>query len=204
MGLEYVDIFYSHRFDPDTPIEETMSALAHAVRQGKALYAGISNYSAEKTAEAAGILRSLGVPVLIHQVRYSMFGRDPEPVLFAELENQGIGCIAFSPLAQGLLTDRYLAGIPNDSRAAKPSGFLKPADVTDEKRAQVVRLKAIAEKRGQSLAQMAIAWVLRIPVMASALVGASRVRQLEDNVRTIENLSFSAGELETIDRILGT
>ena len=202
MGVDYVDIFYSHRPDPETPLDETMGALADAVRGGKALYAGISNYSAEKTAEAVRILKSLGVPLLIHQVRYSMFMREAEEGLFDVLEREGVGCIAFSPLSQGLLTDRYLDGIPSDSRAAKPHGFLKPEDITDERRSQIRALNAVAAGRGQKLAQTAIAWVLRKKVMTSALIGASRVEQLEENLRTLERLTFDGGELEEIGRLL--
>jgi L-glyceraldehyde 3-phosphate reductase len=202
LGLDYVDIFYSHRFDPETPIEETMSALAQAVRQGKALYAGISNYPSAETEEASRILASLGAPLLIHQVKYSMFVRDPESGLFRTLEKMGAGSIAFSPLAQGLLTDRYLSGIPSDSRAAKPHGFLRPGDLTGEKMAKIRSLQEIAVARGQSLAQMAVAWALRPSVMASVLIGASRVNQLEGNLRALERLSFEATEIEAIDRIL--
>jgi L-glyceraldehyde 3-phosphate reductase len=203
MGLEYVDIFYSHRPDPDTPLEETLGALDHAVRQGKALYAGISSYTAGQTREAARILRELGTPCLIHQPSYSMFNRWIEDGLLEVLDEEGIGCIVFSPLAQGLLTDKYLSGIPTDSRAAKPHGFLKPEQVTEEKLDKVRRLNEVARARGQTLAQMALAWVLRHPGMTSALVGASRVGQVEDNVATLENLDFSAEELQAIEEILG-
>ena len=203
MGLEYVDIFYSHRPDPKTPVEETMSALDHAVRSGKALYAGISNYSAGQTTRAADILRQLGTPCLIHQPKYSMFERTPEKTgLFDVLTDEGIGCIAFTPLAQGLLTNRYLQGIPKDSRASKEHGFLKPKDIDDRRLAQVRALGGIAEKRGQSLAQMALAWVLRQPGMTSALIGASRVEQIEQNVAALANLRFSADELKQIEAIL--
>jgi L-glyceraldehyde 3-phosphate reductase len=202
MGVDYVDIFYSHRPDPETPLEETMGALADAVRAGKALYAGISNYPAEMTAEAARLLKTLGIPLLIHQVKYSMFMREAEEGLFDVLEREGIGCIAFSPLSQGLLTDRYLDGIPDDSRAAKPHGFLKAADITDERRSQIRSLNAVAARRGQKLAQTAIAWVLRKKVMTSALIGASRVEQLEDNLRTLEQLNIDGDELDEIDRLL--
>ena len=203
MGLEYVDIFYSHRPDPKTPVEETMSALDHAVRSGKALYAGISNYSAEQTTRAAAILKQLGTPCLIHQPKYSMFERTPEKTgLFDVLTKEGIGCIAFTPLAQGLLTNRYLQGIPSDSRASKVHGFLKPKDIDDRRLAQVRVLGGIAERRGQSLAQMALAWVLRQPCMTSALIGASRVEQIEQNVAALANLSFSADELTQIEAIL--
>jgi L-glyceraldehyde 3-phosphate reductase len=203
MGLEYVDIFYSHRSDPKTPVEETMSALDHAVRSGKALYAGISNYSAEQTTRAAAILRQLGTPCLIHQPKYSMFERTPEKTgLFDVLGKEGIGCIAFTPLAQGLLTNRYLQGIPSDSRASKSHGFLKPKDIDDRRLAQVRALGDIAQKRGQSLAQMALAWVLRQPCMTSALIGASRVEQIEQNVAAIANLNFASEELKQIEAIL--
>ena len=204
MGLEYVDIFYSHRFDPDTPLEETMMALDHIVRQGKALYVGISNYSAEKTREAAQILRQLGTPCLIHQPRYHMFDRWIEPDLLGVLHDQGIGCIVFSPLAQGLLTDRYLREIPEGSRASKAHGFLKPSHITDEKIAKVRQLNTLAQARGQTLAQLALVWVLRHPGMTSALIGASSVKQVEDNVAALNNLSFSPEELAQIEHILAT
>jgi len=202
MGLDYVDIFYSHRFDPDTPLEETMSALDQAVRSGKALYAGISSYPPEQTREAARILKSLGTPCLIHQPRYNMFDRWIEGGLLDVLREEGIGCIVFSPLAQGLLTGRYLVGIPADSRAGKPHGFLRPAHITEEKLAKVRRLNKVAEDRGQSLAQLSLAWVLRQPGVTSALIGASRVAQIEDAVGTLSNLSLSAEELQTIEGIL--
>jgi L-glyceraldehyde 3-phosphate reductase len=202
MGLEYVDIFYSHRFDPNTPLEETMMALDHVVRQGKALYVGISNYSAEHTREAARILRQLGTPCLIHQPRYHMFDRWIEPELLGALADEGIGCIVFSPLAQGLLTDRYLREIPEGSRASKAHGFLRPAHITEEKLAKVRQLNEIALARGQTLAQMAVAWVLRHPGMTSALIGASSVKQVEDNVAALNNLNFSGEELAQIERIL--
>jgi L-glyceraldehyde 3-phosphate reductase len=203
IGLEYVDIFYSHRPDPDTPLEETLGALDHAVRQGKALYAGISSYTAEQTREAVRILRELGTPCLIHQPSYSMFNRWIEDGLLEVLKEEGIGCIVFSPLAQGLLTDKYLEGIPADSRAAKPHGFLRPEQVSEEKLGKVRRLNELARARGQTLAQMALAWVLRHPEMTSALVGASRVSHVEDNVATLENLDFRPDELEAIEAILG-
>ena len=202
MRLEYVDVFYSHRLDPETPLEETMMALDQAVRQGKALYAGVSNYPAEQTAEAARILRGLGTPCLIHQPKYSMFERWIEQGLTDVLEREGIGCIAFSPLAQGLLTDRYLKGIPADSRAAKPHGFLQPQQVTDERIARVRQLNAIAGARGQSLAQMALAWVLRKPVVTSALIGASSVAQLDQNLDALAAAALSAEELARIEAIL--
>jgi L-glyceraldehyde 3-phosphate reductase len=202
LGLEYVDIFYSHRPDPNTPLEETLGALDAAVRRGKALYAGISSYSAEQAAEAARILRSLGTPCLIHQPSYSMFSRWIEEGLQEVLRREGIGAIAFCPLAQGLLTDKYLAGIPADSRAAKPSGFLKPQAITEDKLAKVRKLNHLAQARGQSLAQMALAWVLRGGKVTSALVGASKVSQIEENVAGLANLEFTAEELQGIDRIL--
>jgi L-glyceraldehyde 3-phosphate reductase len=202
MGLDYVDIFYSHRPDPDTPIEETMSALDSAVRAGKALYAGISNYNPEQTARAVAALRQLGTPCLIHQMKYSMFVRTAEQGLLERMAAEGIGGIAFSPLAQGLLTDRYVQGIPGGSRASKPGTFLKKTDVTEERLTQVRALNEIAAQRGQTLAQMALAWVLRHGVMASALIGASRVEQIEQCVGAINNLAFSAEELQRIDRIL--
>ena len=202
MGLEYVDIFYSHRPDPETPIEETMGALDQAVRSGKALYAGISSYDAEQTKVAAKILRELGTPCLIHQPKYSMFDRWIEDELLDVLGNEGIGGIAFCPLAQGLLTDRYLHGIPGDSRASKPHGFLKKNDIDEHRLTQIRALGAIAAERGQSLAQMALAWVLRDERMTSALIGASRVEQIEQTVAALANLSFSAEELAKIDAIL--
>jgi L-glyceraldehyde 3-phosphate reductase len=202
MGLEYVDIFYSHRPDPNTPVEETMSALDHAIRSGKALYAGISNYNPEQTARAAATLRELGTPCLIHQPKYSMFERTPEKTgLFEVLTKEGIGCIAFTPLAQGLLTNRYLQGIPNDSRAAKSYGFLKPEDIDQHRLGQVRALDDLAQKRGQSLAQMALAWVLRQPCMTSALIGASRVEQIEQNVAALSKLEFSSEELASIETL---
>jgi len=202
MGLDYVDIFYHHRPDPDTPLEETMGALDHVVRQGKALYAGISSYTPEQTYEAASILRYLGTPCLIHQPLYNMFDRWIEDGLLELLADKGIGCIVFSPLAQGLLTGRYLDGIPEDSRAAKPHGFLKRDQVTGKKMGKIRRLNQIARTRGQSLAQMAIAWNLRHPGMTSVLVGASRVSQIEENVAALEKLDFAEEELQAIDDIL--
>jgi L-glyceraldehyde 3-phosphate reductase len=202
MGLEYVDIFYSHRLDPETPLEETMGALDSAVRQGKALYAGISNYPAEQTRQAAGILQALGTPCLIHQPRYSMFDRRIEAGLLETLDELGIGCIVFSPLAQGLLTDRYLGGVPAGARASKTERvWLTPAAV-EKSLPKVKQLNELAERRGQKLAQMAIAWVLRKPQVTSALVGASSVAQLETNLAALQNLDFSDEELGTIDRIL--
>ena len=202
MGLDYVDIFYSHRPDPDTPVEETMLALDSAVRAGKALYAGISNYGPEQTTRAVAALRQLGTPCLIHQMKYSMFVRTPEDDLFATLAAEGVGGIAFSPLAQGLLTDRYLQGIPAGSRASKPGTFLKQSDVSAERLAQVRALSAIAGERGQTLAQLSLAWVLRHDVMASALIGASRTEQIDQCVGALARIDFSADELQRIDRIL--
>jgi L-glyceraldehyde 3-phosphate reductase len=202
MGLEYVDIFYSHRPDPETPVEETMGALDRAVRSGKALYAGISSYDARQTAAAAKILRELGTPCLIHQPKYSMFDRWVEDGLLDVLGNEGVGGIAFCPLAQGLLTGRYLDGIPADSRANKPHGFLKKDDIDEHRLAKVRALNSVAAERGQSLAQMALAWVLRDSRMTSALIGASRVEQIEQNVAALANLDFSVVELGRIDAIL--
>jgi L-glyceraldehyde 3-phosphate reductase len=202
MGLEYVDIFYSHRPDPGTPLEETMGALAHAVRAGKALYAGISGYSPEMTARAAGILREMGTPLLIHQPRYNMFDRTMESGLLDVLEREGAGCIPFSPLAQGLLAGRYLQGIPKDARAGKEHGFLKPAGVTPEILAKVGKLSGIAAERGQSMAQLALAWVLRDVRVTTALIGASKVSQLEECVGAVGNTAFDAAELARIDAIL--
>jgi L-glyceraldehyde 3-phosphate reductase len=199
MGLDYVDIFYSHRFDPDTPLEETLGALDTAVRQGKALYAGISSYSAERTREAAFIMRDLGTPVLIHQPSYSLLNRWIEPDLLEVLGEEGIGSIVFSPIGQGMLTDKYLGGIPEDSRAAQDR-FLKRDFLTDENLARVRALNEIAAGRGQALAQMAIAWTLRDPRVTSALIGASSVAQLEQNVGALENLAFDDDELAEIDR----
>ena len=199
MGLEYVDIFYSHRFDPETPLEETMGALDTAVRQGKALYAGISSYSANRTREAAAILRKLGTPLLIHQPSYSMLNRWIEPDLLGVLREEGIGCIVFSPLAQGMLTDRYLKGVPEGSRASHP-GSMSQDMLTEENLAKIRALNEIAKRRGQTLAQMAVAWTLRDPVVTSALVGASSVAQLEQNVAALDRLEFSPAELKEIDR----
>ncbi|WP_272493452.1 L-glyceraldehyde 3-phosphate reductase [Rhodocaloribacter litoris] len=202
MGLDYVDIFYHHRPDPDTPLEETMRALDQAVRQGKALYVGLSNYGPEQTREAVRILRALGTPCLIHQPKYSMFDRWIEDGLLDVLDEVGMGCIVFSPLAQGLLTTKYLQGIPEESRAAKPHGFLTREEVTPGRVRCVQRLNELARARGQTLAQMALAWVLRHPGVTSALVGASRVEQIEDNVAALNNLAFTEAELQTIDRLL--
>ena len=202
MGLDYVDIFYSHRPDPETPLEETMGALDHIVRSGKALYVGISSYTADRTREAAQILKALGTPCLIHQPRYSMFDRWIEGGLLNTLREEGIGCIVFSPLAQGLLTDKYLKGIPADSRAGKPHGFLKREQVTDDKLARVRRLQELAQARGQTLAQMALAWVLRHSEVTSALIGASRREQIDDAVGALKALKFASEELQSIENIL--
>lgn len=202
MGLEYVDIFYSHRPDPETPIEETMSALHSIVQQGKALYVGLSNYTAEQTQAAVAVLKSLGTPCLIHQPKYSMFERWVENGLLDVLETNGIGCIPFSPLAQGLLTDRYLNGIPAGSRASKPSGFLQENEVSDEKIAKIRQLNSLAQERGQSLAQMALAWILKDKRITTVLIGASSVHQLDNNLDTLKNVSFSSEELEKIENIL--
>jgi L-glyceraldehyde 3-phosphate reductase len=202
MGLEYVDIFYHHRPDPETPLEETMRALDYVVRSGRALYVGISNYPADKTREAAKILRELGTPCLIHQPVYSMFNRWVEAELLNTLKEEGIGCIPFSPLAQGLLTNKYLSGIPEGSRASKAHGFLKPAHITDDKLAKVNKLNEIAQSRGQTLAQMALAWILRHESMTSVLIGASKVEQIEDAVGTLNRLDFSSDELQQIELIL--
>ena len=202
LGLEYVDIFYSHRPDPDTPVEETMGALHQAVRSGKALYAGISNYNAEQTAAATAVLRRLGTPCLIHQFKYSMFQRWSEMGLLERLRAESIGGIAFCPLAQGLLTDRYLDGIPAGSRASKPHGFLKPSQVDEAHISKARTLQEMARERGQSLAQMALAWVLRDSVVTSALIGASRVEQIEQNVAALQKLQLSAEERTRIHAIL--
>ncbi|UPK67910.1 L-glyceraldehyde 3-phosphate reductase [Chitinophaga filiformis] len=202
MKLDYVDIFYSHRPDPDTPIEETMGALDTAVRQGKALYVGLSNYTAEQTTAALAVLKSLGTPCLIHQPKYSMFERWVEGGLLDVLEANGVGCIPFSPLAQGLLTDRYLKGIPEGSRASKPSGFLKAEQITADKLDKIQRLNAIAQKRGQSLAQMALAWLLKDKRITSVLIGASSVEQLDNNLGALDRVQFDATELQEIESIL--
>lgn len=201
-GLEYFDIFYSHRYDGVTPVEETMQALIDIVRQGKALYVGISKYPTEKAKQAYGILKAAGVPCLIHQDRYSMFTREIEKGVLQIAHEHGCGFIAFSPLAQGLLTNKYLNGIPEGSRAARPTGFLKREQVTDQKIAAVRQLNGIAQKRGQSLAQMSLAWVLRDERVTSAIVGASSVRQLSDNLKAMSNLGFSEEELCEIEQIL--
>nr|WP_314895981.1 aldo/keto reductase [uncultured Flavobacterium sp.] len=203
MNLEYVDIFYSHRFDPETPLEETMMALDYAVRSGKALYAGISNYNAEQTREATEILKRLGTPCLIHQVKYSMFVRQPEAGLLDVLEEKGVGCIAFSPLAQGLLTDKYLKGIPENSRASNPNGHLRTDEVSEERIQKIIQLNAIAQQRNQSLAQMALVWLLKDKRITSVLIGASSVGQLNNNIDSLQNLDFSATELAEIESILG-
>ena len=202
MGLEYVDIFYSHRPDPHTPLEETMGALDQIVRQGKALYVGISNYSPTQTQEAIRILKELGTPLLIHQPRYSMFDRWIEDGLQDVLAENGVGSIVFSPMAQGLLTNKYLGGIPTDSRAAKQNTFLKKDQITENVLGKIQQLNALAIERGQSLAQMALAWVLREGRVTTALVGASKVSQLEDNVSALRNLSFTQEELTKIEDIL--
>ncbi len=203
MGLDYVDIFYSHRPDYDTPLEETMGAVAQAVKQGKALYAGISNYPADRTREACRLLREMGAPCVIHQPKYSMFERWVEAELLTTLEQEGVGCIPFSPLAQGLLTDRYLHGVPADSRVAKPHGFLKSDQLTDDTLSKIRRLNEIAQRRGQSLAQMALAWVLRDGRITTVLIGASSVTQLEQNLACQQRADFSGEELAEIDSILG-
>ncbi|GAB2773009.1 L-glyceraldehyde 3-phosphate reductase [Salinimicrobium soli] len=202
MGLDYVDIFYHHRPDPNTPLEETMGALDHIVRQGKALYVGISQYSADGTARAAKILRQLGTPLLIHQPRYNMFDRWVEKSLLDTLENEGIGSIAFSPLEQGILTDKYLNGIPEDSRAAREGGYLDKDIITPQVVQKVQKLNDLAQKRGQSLAQMAIAWLLKDERITSVLIGVSRESQLKDNLDVIKNRSFTEAELKQIEQIL--
>lgn len=202
MGLEYVDIFYHHRPDPDTPLEESMGALAHAVRQGKALYVGLSNYGPDRTREAIRLLREMGTPCLIHQPKYSMLVRDPEAGLLDVLGDEGVGCIPFSPLAQGLLTNKYLHGIPDDSRAAKSTGFLQRDQVTPAVVAQLQSLNQIAQARNQSLAQMALAWLLKDDRVTSVLVGASRPEQLVDSLRCLDNLAFAPDELARIEQVL--
>lgn len=202
MGLDYVDIFYHHRPDPDTPLEETMTALDLIVRQGKALYVGISNYKADDAAKAIAMLRELGTPCLIHQPKYSMFERWVEGGLLDVLGNEGVGCIPFSPLAQGLLTDRYLHGIPADSRAGRSGVFLKPAQITEEKLTKIRTLNDIALQRGQTLAQMALAWVLKDPRITSVLIGASKPSQVTDAVRSLENGNFAPEELAAIEAVL--
>ncbi len=202
MGLDYVDIFYSHRPDPDTPLEETMGALAQIVRQGKALYVGLSNYDAETTKQATKILDSLNTPCLIHQPRYSMLDRWVEDSLLDVLEEKGIGCICFSPLAQGLLTDKYIKDIPENSRAAKPHGFLQKTTITSELRKKINKLNTVAIRRGQSLAQMALAWILKENRITSVLIGASSVDQLEDSLKCLNNTTFVSEELDDIENIL--
>jgi L-glyceraldehyde 3-phosphate reductase len=202
MGLEYVDIFYSHRPDPDTPFEETMAALDQIIRQGKALYIGLSNYDPQQTEEAVELLESMGSRCLIHQPKYSMMVREPENGLIDVLERKGIGCIPFSPLAQGLLTNKYLKGIPKDSRAEKPHGFLQRSTVTPELVQKLAKLDTIAQKRGQSLAQMSLSWVLRDPRITSALIGASSVPQLKNSLACLSNLEFSNAELSEIDALM--
>lgn len=202
MGLEYVDIFYSHRPDPDTPLEETMMALDQLVRSGKALYVGISNYGPKESQEAFDILKSLGTPCLVHQPSYSMFNRWVEDGLMDVLEENGVGSVVFSPLFQGLLTDKYLKGIPEGSRAAKSHGFLQSDQITDEKIQKVKALNTIAENRGQKMAQLALCWVLRDPRVTSVIIGASKVSQIEDAVGILDNLDFSEDELEAIESIL--
>ncbi|MBO6522267.1 MAG: aldo/keto reductase [Balneolaceae bacterium] len=202
MGLEYVDIFYHHRPDPDTPLEESMRALEQIIRSGKALYAGISNYPAELAKEAIQMLKSWGVPVVIHQPKYNMFVREPEEGLFDVLEEEGIGSIPFSPLAQGLLTNKYIHGIPDGSRLADPQGFLQPEDLTENRLEQIKRLNTLAESRGQSLAQLALVWVLRQKAVTTALIGISSVKQLEDNLEALDNLELTEEELSEIESIL--
>jgi L-glyceraldehyde 3-phosphate reductase len=202
MGLEYVDIFYHHRPDPETPLEETMGALDYVVRSGRALYAGISMYPPDLTRKAAKILHQMGTPCLIHQPNYSLFDRWVEDGLLDVLSEEGIGCIVFSPLDQGMLTNRYLQGIPKDSRAGKPGTFLDRTDITEDKLTKVRLLNEIAQKRSQSMAQMALAWVLRQPAVTSALIGASRVSQVEDGVASLNRLEFTQGELASIEKIL--
>jgi len=204
MGLEYVDIFYHHRPDPETPMEESMMALDHIVRQGKALYVGISSYSAEQTAKAVGILNRLGTPCLIHQPKYSMFDRWIEDGLLDTLTREGIGCICFSPLAQGLLSDKYLKGVPADSRAAshRGNGAIEEDAITPEKIAKAVKLNEIAQRRGQTLAQLALAWVLRHEIVTSVLIGVSKTSQLLDSIHCLDNLEISSTDLSAIDQIL--
>ncbi|HHJ53006.1 MAG TPA: L-glyceraldehyde 3-phosphate reductase [Caldithrix abyssi] len=202
LGLDYVDIFYHHRPDPETPLEETMGALDYIVRSGRALYVGISSYDPEQTQNAIDILRALGTPLLIHQPKYNLFYRRIEEGLTGVLRKNGVGAIVFSPLAQGLLTNRYLNGVSDDSRAAKPHGFLKKEQITDDVLRKIRQLNELARQRGQSLAQMAVAWTLRLPEITSALIGASKVSQIEDIVRVPYHPDFSEDELRQIDRIL--
>jgi L-glyceraldehyde 3-phosphate reductase len=203
LGLDYVDIFYHHRPDPDTPLEESMGALAHAVRSGKALYVALSNYNPEQTARATAILRDLGTPCLLHQPKYHMYERTPERGLFDVLLKEGIGAIPFCPLAQGLLTNRYLNGIPEDSRASRDPRFLKPEHITEAKLVQLRQLNTLAQSRGQSLAQLALLWVLRQPAVTTALIGASKVAQIEDNLAALNTPDLTASESSQIDKILG-
>lgn len=202
MGLEYVDIFYHHRPDPETPLEETMGALDLIVRQGKALYAGISNYPADEAAKAIDILRQLGTPCLIHQPKYSMFERWVEGGLLDVLAAEGVGCIPFSPLAQGMLTNKYLHGIPDDSRAAKTTGFLQTSQLTEKRLAEITKLDALAKQRGQTLAQMALSWILKNSRITSVLIGASKPEQLSDSLKCLDNIVFSSEELAKIEAIL--
>lgn len=202
MKLDYVDIFYHHRPDPETPLEETMTALDLIVRQGKALYVGLSNYNAEQTLKAVAILKQLGTPCLIHQPKYSMFVRDPENGLLDVLENQGIGCIPFSPLAQGLLSDKYLNGIPKDSRVATSGQFLNESHITQEKIEKITQLNKLAQQRGQKLAHMALSWILRDSRVTSVLIGSSKPEQITDSIEALKNTSFSDEELQTINTIL--
>ncbi len=202
MNLNYVDIFYHHRPDPDTPIEESMLALDQAVKQGKTLYVGLSSYTSEQTKQAMRIMQELRTPCIIHQVKYNMFDRDIERDLLNTLKEFGLGCIVFSPLAQGLLTEKYLTDIPPDSRAAKPTGFLNKDAITDQRISQIKELNSIAQSRNQSLAQLAVAWVLRHKSVTSALIGASSVEQIDDNLKVLENSELSAEELKQIDNVL--
>lgn len=202
MHLDYVDIFYHHRPDPETPIEESVLALDQAVRQGKALYAGLSSYNSEQTKEAVALMRELRTPCIIHQVKYNIFHREIENSLLNTLKDLGLGCIVFSPLAQGMLTDKYLNDIPPDSRAAKPTGFLRADEITDQRREHINKLNNIARSRGQSLAQLALAWVLRHETVTSALIGASSVKQIDDNLSVLENLALTTEELQKIDAII--
>lgn len=202
MGLEYVDIFYSHRYDPDTPLEETMGALDQAVRQGKALYAGISNYTPEETQNAINLLKQLGTPCLIHQPKYNLLYRDIEQGLLNVLEKNGTGCIVYSPLAQGMLTNKYIGNIPDDSRAARASGFLQKSEITEEVIEKVKKLNWLAQDRGQSLAQMSLAWCLRDERVTSVVIGARSLSQMDDNLHTLRKLSFENDELTEIENIL--
>lgn len=202
MGLDYVDIFYSHRYDPNTPLEETMMALDQMVRQGKALYVGISSYSAEETRRATAILRDLGTPCLIHQPKYHMFDRWVENGLMDVLEDEGVGCIAFSPLAQGLLTNKYLNGVPEDSRLAKPHGFLQDSDLTPKRLEQIRALNSVAQERRQTLAQMAVSWLLKDKRITSVIIGVSKLSQLEDCLGSLQNKAWTEAELILLDQIL--